>query len=185
MQVGVRLALLFYLMCLNGFHLQSATITCQPVVGPARREANASALARPAPLSPGPFDELGRPDEGGGGGGYDDDGLQLTAGRSRRQSAADAAGRGEELSAADYEEADELEAARRPPPEPNGTATQAQAGDDGRSTSGRLLDALFSHIDKQWKFAEIILIIVISAILNLVTIVGNIMVLISFKMDRS
>lgn len=41
------------------------------------------------------------------------------------------------------------------------------------------------HIDKQWKFAEVILIIVISAILNLVTVVGNIMVLISFKMDRS
>lgn len=48
-----------------------------------------------------------------------------------------------------------------------------------------LISSLFSHIDKQWNFAEVILIIVISAILNLVTIVGNIMVLISFKMDRS
>lgn len=45
--------------------------------------------------------------------------------------------------------------------------------------------SLFSHIDKQWKFAEVIVIIVVSAILNLVTIIGNIMVLISFKMDRS
>lgn len=51
--------------------------------------------------------------------------------------------------------------------------------------SGSIFGSLFSHIDKQWKFAEIILIIVISAILNLVTVVGNIMVLISFKMDRS
>lgn len=46
-------------------------------------------------------------------------------------------------------------------------------------------DASILPIDKQWKFAEFILIIVISAILNLVTIIGNIMVLISFKMDRS
>lgn len=53
------------------------------------------------------------------------------------------------------------------------------------STQFNWLNSFFSHIDKQWKFAEIILIIVISAILNLVTIVGNIMVLISFKMDRS
>lgn len=51
--------------------------------------------------------------------------------------------------------------------------------------STNLISSLFSHIDKQWNFAEVILIIVISAILNLVTIVGNIMVLISFKMDRS
>ena len=48
-----------------------------------------------------------------------------------------------------------------------------------------LMSSLFSHIDKQWKFAEVILIIVISVILNFVTIIGNIMVLISFKMDRS
>lgn len=51
--------------------------------------------------------------------------------------------------------------------------------------SASFVTSFFSHIDKQWKSAEIVLIIVISAILNLVTIVGNIMVLISFKMDRS
>lgn len=57
---------------------------------------------------------------------------------------------------------------------------------EGPSTTDWLLaNSFLSHIDKQWKFAEIILIIAISAILNLVTIVGNIMVLISFKMDRS
>lgn len=56
----------------------------------------------------------------------------------------------------------------------------------GQSSGGAsLLTSFFSHIDKQWKFAEIVLIIAISAILNLVTIIGNIMVLISFKMDRS
>ena len=58
----------------------------------------------------------------------------------------------------------------------------------GQQTGGRelsLFTELLSHIDKQWKFAEVVLIIVISAILNLITIVGNIMVLISFKMDRS
>lgn len=47
------------------------------------------------------------------------------------------------------------------------------------------IESFYLHIDKQWKFAEVILIIVISVILNLVTIIGNIMVLISFKMDRS
>lgn len=40
----------------------------------------------------------------------------------------------------------------------------------------------FSNIDDQWK---VVLLIVIAGILNLVTIIGNIMVLISFKMDRS
>lgn len=53
------------------------------------------------------------------------------------------------------------------------------------NSSSTLIGSLFSHIDKQWNFAEVILVIVISAILNLVTIIGNIMVLISFKMDRS
>lgn len=48
-----------------------------------------------------------------------------------------------------------------------------------------MLNSIFLHIDKQWQFAEFIIIIVISVILNLVTIIGNIMVLISFKMDRS
>lgn len=50
---------------------------------------------------------------------------------------------------------------------------------------GQLISSFFSHIDKQWKFAEIILIIVFSVILDLVTVIGNIMVLISFKMDRT
>lgn len=56
---------------------------------------------------------------------------------------------------------------------------------ENSNLSSTLIGSLFSHIDKQWNFAEVILIIVISAILNLVTIIGNIMVLISFKMDRS
>lgn len=54
-----------------------------------------------------------------------------------------------------------------------------------RPTGDHLFHSFLSHIDKQWKFAEVVLIIVVSTILNLVTIVGNIMVLISFKMDRS
>lgn len=65
----------------------------------------------------------------------------------------------------------------------NNEAEQTTAAAQINSTN--LISSLFSHIDKQWNFAEVILIIVISAILNLVTIVGNIMVLISFKMDRS
>lgn len=52
-------------------------------------------------------------------------------------------------------------------------------------TSISFLSSILRHIDKQWSFAEVILIIVITATLNLVTIIGNIMVLISFKMDRS
>jgi len=51
--------------------------------------------------------------------------------------------------------------------------------------SDTIMETVFSHIDRQWKFAEVVLIIVFSTILNLVTIIGNIMVLISFKMDRS
>lgn len=69
-----------------------------------------------------------------------------------------------------------------------GIQQQHQQGESGtymREHSSSLFGSLFSHIDKQWKFAEIILIIVIAAILNLVTVVGNTMVLISFKMDRS
>lgn len=51
--------------------------------------------------------------------------------------------------------------------------------------SASLLVSFLRQIDKQWSVAELILIIIMSTILNLVTIVGNIMVLISFKMDRS
>lgn len=68
-------------------------------------------------------------------------------------------------------------------PARSSNATRGQTAE--QSSDFFYLNSLFSHIDKQWKFAEMILIIVISAILNLVTIIGNIMVLISFKMDRS
>lgn len=64
-------------------------------------------------------------------------------------------------------------------------ATMFENRFENDNSSSTLIGSLFSHIDKQWNFAEVILIIVISAILNLVTIIGNIMVLISFKMDRS
>lgn len=67
-----------------------------------------------------------------------------------------------------------------------GRATnQSGATASGQQEDYLFMGSFFSHIDKQWNFAEVILIIVISTILNLVTIVGNIMVLISFKMDRS
>ena len=69
----------------------------------------------------------------------------------------------------------------RPALGPNQSHTQAVqlAGGDA------MLGSFFSHIDKQFKFAESIVMIVIMAILNLATIVGNIMVMISFTMDRS
>lgn len=67
----------------------------------------------------------------------------------------------------------------------SGTRDRNNTNENLHSFGMLSISTFFSHIDRQWKFAEIILIIVISAILNLVTIIGNIMVLISFKMDRS
>lgn len=64
----------------------------------------------------------------------------------------------------------------------NTTSSQLSASVE---SSPNFVISFLSHIDKQWKFAEVIVIIVVSAILNLITIIGNIMVLISFKMDRS
>lgn len=72
------------------------------------------------------------------------------------------------------------------PQDTNDTASEVSKNiNDANGIASSFVNSLFSHIDKQWKFAEVIVVIVVSAILNLVTIIGNIMVLISFKMDRS